>query len=298
LGMRLLRIRHGVLILAALGASLGFYLPTSCQAADARKVKVLTSVVPVYCFTVNVAGNLASVENLLPGRIGPHDYQFTSADVRKLNQADLIVVNGLGLESWLDKAIEANRRKSSVVKVEAAAGLNSRLVSGQNPHVWLDPTLAAHCVTNISIALQKADPANAKGYAENAARYIQKLEQLDMGLGQTLQPLKMIPFITYHDAFPYLVRRYGLNQVGVVEKVPDVEPSAKDLRALSQLVREKKVKVIFTEPQFSSKLVQQLSRDLGVTAAPLDPIETGELSPTVYEDAMRTNARVLVEHLK
>jgi zinc transport system substrate-binding protein len=105
------------------------------------------------------------------------------------------------------------------------------------------------------------------------------------------------PFITYHDAFPYFVRRYGLQLAGVVEETPDVEPSPRYLARLSQTVREKGVNVIFTEPQFSSKLVQQITRDLHISTGQLDPLETAALTSTSYEEGMRNNARTLQEAL-
>ena len=95
------RLRRLALVVLAFG-SLGRAAPGT----EAHKLKVLTSFLPVYCFTANVAGDLAEVENLLPGNVEPHDYQFSRKDLQKLAQADLIVINGLGLEKWLDKAVQ------------------------------------------------------------------------------------------------------------------------------------------------------------------------------------------------
>ncbi len=286
-------------------------------AAAPKKLKVLTSFMPVYCFTVNVAGDLADVENLLPGNVGPHDYQFSRRDVQKVNAADVIVVNGLGLESWLDKLLQ-NAGRPKVV-VEAAAGLRGELITRMpqletegkpaaasppqaaegrpNPHIWLDPHLAAHAVTNILATLQKADPAHAAGYAANAAGYVDRLGKLDADIRQGLAPAKNSPVVTYHDAFPYFARRYDLWIVGVIEVVPDVEPSPRYLAELGQAVRRQGVKVIFTEPQYSGKLARQFGQDLNVPVAPLDTLETGPLTPTAYADAMRGNLRVLQKYL-
>lgn len=303
---------------------------TACQqateevaAAEGRKLRVLTSILPIYCFTANVAGDLAEVQNLLPGGVGPHEYQLSPADAKKLSRANLIILNGFGLDSWLTRSIQANRMQASAIVLEAAAGLDEALIGREtkdrqnersnrrglsagldraspeaNPHLWLDPRLAAHYVTNILAALQKADPPNANAYALNATHYLGRLEKLDADIGQALAPLKDQPFVTYHEAFPYFVRRYGLNQAGAVEKIPDVEPSPRELSALYQVIREKKVKVLFTEPQFSSKLARQISRDLNLSLAELDPLETGRLTPTAYEEGMRNNVQVLQKYLR
>src|SRR5213594_1178571 len=137
------------------------------------RLKVVTTSLPIYCFTDNVAGDLASVENLLPANVSPHDYQLTPQDARKLSGARLAVASGLGLEDWLDRVLKGQHAPV----VEASAGLgNGRIGSDDrhdhgawNPHFWLDPVLAAHAVTNIMRALQDVDPANAQGYARNAA---------------------------------------------------------------------------------------------------------------------------------
>lgn len=293
--------------------------------AEGKKLNVLTSFLPVYCFTVNLAAGLADVENLLPGGVGPHDYQFSRKDAQKVARADLIVMNGLQLETWLDKLIHSASTKRPKGVVEAAAGLRSELIyelpdlpsetsaapdlhravlsSGHaheknpNPHIWLDPSLALHAVTNILLALQKADRANAAGYAANASRYIAKLQKLDLELQQALAPVKDSAVVTYHDAFPYFARRYGLKVVGVIEPVPDIDPSPKYLSALRRVVQKNRVKVILTEPQSASKLARQIGRDLKVPVAPLDTLETGLLKPEAYEDGMRTNLRVLLQYL-
>ena len=284
-------------------------------AEPAGKIKALTSFLPVYCFTANIAGDLAEVENLLPANVGPHDYQFAPRDLRKLSAAQLFVVNGLGMEDWLGKTLKAAKGSKTATVVEAFAGVpKDRLITelphihlpgehghhhhdGPNPHLWLDPTLAAHAVTNILTALQKADPKNAAGYAANAARYVERLQKLDADLAAALAPAKGRRIVTYHHAFPYFTRRYGLDLVGVIEEVPDVEPSPKYLAALLKVMREKEVKVIFTEPQFSPKLAERISRDAKIPVAELDTLETGPLKPTAYEEGLRRNLNTLLKHL-
>ncbi len=278
--------------------------------AEGHKLMVVTSFLPMYCFAANVAGDLAQVDNLLPPGTEPHDFQFSPREVRKLEAADVVVVNGLHLESWLDRAIKSSEHPKTVV--EAAVDLKPELIYGApnlgtgsgpvsgvaNPHVWLDPKLAEYEVTNILEALSKADPANATGYARNAGEYVARLEKLDAELSAGLAPFKGRPMITFHDAFPYFARRYGLKVVGVVEQVPDVQPSPKYLSALNKVIRRDEVKVIFAERQSPMKLAEQIGRDYHVAVAQLDTLETGELKPDAYEDGMRNNLHVLEKYLK
>jgi zinc/manganese transport system substrate-binding protein len=294
---------------------LALLLASAPSVRAAEKLRVLTSFLPVYCFVSNVAGDRAIVENFLPPGSGPHDYQFTPRDIRKLSDADLVFVNGLGMESWLNKAIEASGSKKGGKLVELAGNFKQELIRsehgislggkddhdhshGPNPHTWLDPQLAIICVRNAEAALTKADPKNAASYAANAKAYIEKLQRLDESLATTLKPVQRNAFITFHNAFPYFVRRYELKLAGVVEEVPDVQPSPRYLKKLLDVIRENKVKAIFAEPQFSKKIVERISADAGVALGTLDTLETGELKPSAYEDGMRLNAETLARLLK
>lgn len=305
--MKLMRV-VGVLMLACSSAS-------GAGHAEVRKLKVVTSFLPLYCFAVNVAGDFAEVDNLLPPGTEPHDFQFSPREIRKLEAADIVVVNGLHLESWLEQAIKSSTHEKVIV--EAAAGLKSELIYGEpyldvgrpsapgwpvsnapNPHIWLDPRLAEHEVTNILAAFSKADPANAAGYNRNAGKYIARLEKLDAAFSSALAPFKGRPIITFHDAFPYFARRYGLRVAGVVEQVPDVQPSPKYLSVLNQVIRRDGIRTIFGEQQSSMKLPEQIGRDYKLAVAELDTLETGEFEPDAYEKGMRNNLRVLEENLK
>ena len=272
---------------------------------EGHTLRVLTSFLPVYCFAANVAGDLAIVENLLPANVEPHDYQFSRKDLQKLSHADLIVVNGLGLETWLSRVFHDSTSHPKVVEI--SAGLEPDLIYAgdrrtsslrPNPHIWLDPRLSCHAVTNILRALQQADPANADKYAINAARYVTQLERLDTELRERLAPVKGASVVTYHDAFPYFARRYGLNIIGVIEPVPDVEPSLKYLAALYRTIRAKPVQAIFTEPPTAPRLARQIGSDLRLPVVELDPLEAGALKPDAYEQAMRNNGHVFLKYLK
>lgn len=301
-----------------------FLLFTRLFAADllpaspppAKRLQILATFAPIHSWTLNIAGSDADVELLLPGDVGPHDFQLRPQDIQRIRRADLIIANGLGIDDWLQKAIEANSPASAKGLVLISAGMKADFIyevptlsldpdaarSGHshshdhgaageapNPHVWLDPLLAAQGVTNILVALQKADPANASAYAGRAADYVQRLLTLHREFESTLDPLPNKAIVTYHDAFPYFCRRYNLTLAGVVEEIPHVNPSPRYLTRLSRVIRARNVRVIFTEPQFSPRLVHQLSRDLGVQFAELDVLETGKASASFYEDGMRSN---------
>ncbi|MEN9677834.1 MAG: hypothetical protein RIS76_3730 [Verrucomicrobiota bacterium] len=289
-------------------------------AAEGKRPRILTSIPPLYSWATNVAGAFADVDNLLPADIGPHEYQFRPRDLRKIRAADIILLNGLGLESWFSRTILATDPTAARKVIEVAAGIPTNLLiynipelhleggtaeshqdhghGSANPHVWLDPQFAKIAVTNLLTALQRMDAEHAPDYARNAAQYIERLELLDHDIRSSLAKLPKKDVITFHDAFPYFCRRYGLNLVGVIEEVPGTSPSPRYLADLSAVIRSRKVGVLFAEPQFDPRLARQLGRDLGVTVALLDTLETGRLGPSFYEDNLQANLRVLQSSLK
>ncbi len=289
-----------------LGALILGLLVSEARGAE-RPIRVVTTFLPAYCLAANVAGTSATVENLLPGAVNLHDYQLAPADLRKLANADLIVINGLGLETFLDKALANSAPGTDKKIIRLSDGLKEQLLPeneplhpreaghhhSHNPHIWLDPNLAAHGVTNILRALEKLDPPNAAAYRENAEQFLDRLRALDSELSQTLGPLRSVPFVTYHNAFPYFVRHYGLTLIGVVEQVSEAPPSPREISRLLQNIREKQGQALLTEPGGRTRLAEQLARDAHIALAELDPIETGVLDPRSYELAMRRNAASL-----
>jgi len=288
------------------------------RAAGAGRLKIVTSFVPAYCFAANAAGDLATVENLLPAGVDPHDYQLSPRDLVKLGEADVVVVNGLSLEGWLSKAIEsaAGRRFPRVVQLAGGLSAGELMYDSDapwsqqaeihpavrerfaNPHVWLDPQLAEHAMTNICRALQQADPANAAAYGRNTAAYVQRLQKLDEDFRIAAAGLSRRDLATDHNAFPYLARRYGLNIVGVVEEVDEVPPSPRQLARLERTIRERRIKVLFTSPPTPPREALQIASDLGLSVATLSTIEIGPLKSSTYEDEMRQNLRALESHLR
>ncbi len=294
------------------------------------RLHVLTTLAPLYSWTVNVAGDLADVENLLPADVGPHEFQFRPRDLKKVQRADLVILNGLGVETWLERTLNNNSVSSTTQRlVRTSDGLKAEfiyrspllrldpsntqggpgpgpvtrqedLTTGQlpNPHVWLDPCYARHGVSNILAALTQRDPVNARGYAANAAAYLEKLNVLDADFRALSGSLSHPALVTFHNAFPYFARRYGFDLVGVVEEIPTVSPSPKYLSELSRVITARNVRVIFTEPQYEPRLVRQLSRDLGITITELDVLETGRPSGDYYINGMRRNLRSLASALQ
>lgn len=285
------------------------------RAAEPKKLRVITTIFPVHCFASGVMGNLGEVQNLLAANTEPHDYQLSPGDLRKLKDADIVIYNGVGLDSWITKALTGAERARAL---DLGKALDSDLLASEpdlhldgdhkhghdhqhgshNPHFWLDPQLAIRSVTNILSAFQKLDPARSADYAKNAEAYIASLQALDAEIAAQLAPVKDQPFVTQHDAFPYLVRRYHLTLAGVLELTPDSPPSPRYLADLLKLIREKNVRVIFGERLGPTRLPKMVANDAKIRFAELDTLESGSPKPGAYEEAMRRNAAAMARELK
>lgn len=260
---------------------------------------VVTSFYPVYVATLNVSAGVPGVEvhNLTSPHIGClHDYQLTAGDVRQLADADLLLANGAGMETFLGKVKE---QSPSLRVVEVSEGIP--LMDG-NPHVWVSFEGASRQVDNIAEALALAAPEKADTFRANAATYKAALAALDEKMKSSLAPYAGTPIVTFHEAFPYFARDYKLDLVGVIAREPGTEPSARELADTISLVRERKVKALFAEPQFPDKSAQVISRETGVKVYELDPVVSGPSEPSeargAYLRTMEKNLGVLQEALR
>jgi zinc/manganese transport system substrate-binding protein len=147
-------------------------------------------------------------------------------------------------------------------------------------------------VENIRDGLIVADPANKAVYQTNASAYLQQLSDLNTTFNQRLKPYKDRTFITFHDAFPYLAKRYQLKQLAVVS-IPEDQLAPSDVQNTINTVKQFKVKTLFSEPGLDNKLLTALSKDLNVNVYPLDSLEGGETTPQYYFTVMKINLATL-----
>jgi zinc transport system substrate-binding protein len=277
---------------------------------SARMV-ILTSFAPVHCFASNVAGDVADVSVLVPPNAGPHDYSFSPGDIQKIAKADVLVINGAGLENWLQRGIRSAGRKDLLVVdtsagIQLITGLEVRPLpgvhsepdpdaGGTNPHIWLSPINAIKQVENIRDALVSRDPANAEIYRANAAKYTRQLQGLDTEIRAATRSFPNRNLITFHDTFPYFARDYGFNVVATFEEFPGKEPSPRAIEQLRKTIADGNVGALFSEPQYSPKAMQIIGNEFKVPVVQLDPMETGDGSKDFYERVTRKNMDALVE---
>jgi len=260
-------------------------------------LNVLTTIAPLYCFTLNIAGDSAQVENLLPSGVGPHEYSLSPDDAKKIANARLVVKNGVGLEAWLDRIVHGSG--SGVPQdgnrvVDTSKGIS---LIDNDPHIWLSPRNAMTQVRNIRDALAAADSANREVYTRNAAAYLKELEALDREIKDGLRTVKSREIVSFHRAFAYFIQEYGLVQAAVIQTIHEVDPSPRHIAAVIETIRSKGITALFTEPQVSHKIVDSLAHDLNLRVYSLDTLETGNPDKTWYVKRMKMNLNVLQQAL-
>ncbi len=295
--------RLTALILAVM-SMLSIIALTGCTAVENKKngdntYTIVTSFYPIYVFTKNVIGDIPGVEliNMTEPQTGClHDYQLIPADLKTLERADAFVINGAGMEAFMDKVI---KQQPDLDIIEASKGIELLKDDNgeENPHVWVSISGAVTEVKNIAEGLAASDTKNAAAYRENADRYAKLLEQQREKMHQQLDGFKNKDIVTFHEAFPYFAKEFGLDIVSVVEREPGTEPSAGELAGLIDKIRDTKVKVLFAEPQYSQKSADSIAKETGAKVYMLDPVATGEKDAPAdsYIKAMDENLKVLVE---
>ena len=304
--------RRPVKIAAALLAAA--LLLSGCRAANDKNsgkgdagdrqsgLHVVTSFFPVYVAVINVTDGVPGVmvTNMTEPQTGClHDYSLRPSDLRLLEKADVFIVNGAGMESFLEDVLS---QQQDLEIIEAAAGIQTiREENGEeNPHVWVSLSNVAAYVQNIADGLAALDERNAELYRKNAASYIGKIEALRQEMHRELDGLKNRDIITFHEAFPYFAQEFGLNIVSVVEREPGTEPTPKELAEIIGIVRQTGVRALFAEPQYSSGAMETIAAETGAVVYTLDPVVTGEAVPgarDAYLDAMRRNMETLKKAL-
>ena len=274
----------------------------SAEQKTAEPFRIVTSFYPMYVATINITDGVDGVEvyNMTKPQTGClHDYQLMTEDMKTLEKADAFVINGAGMEDFMDKVTEQQKK---LKVIDASRGIE--LIhdeEGDNPHVWLSVTDAITQVRNIADQLKEADPVHAAQYEKNAAAYIEKLTSLKSEMHAALDNVPHKDIVTFHEAFPYFAQEFKLNIIGVVEREPGTEPTPTELQETIEQVNALPSKVLFTEPQYSPAAAETIARETGAKIYTLDPVVTGEATPAAknaYIDTMKKNMKTLQEALK
>ena len=285
-------------------------LLTGCQKSKNSNIKFVTSCYPVNIIALNLTENIEGVEviNMSENQKGClHNFQIQSEDLKNIEKSNAFIINGAGMENFLNKVVYEIPK---VKIIDSSIGIN--LIEEEtecthnhgdgehhhhhhesNPHIWLSVENYIKQVQNVTNGLIIVDPTHEKTYKENCEKYISKLNELKNQLSTDLNELKGKDIITFHKAFSYFAKDFGLNIAGAINNEPENEPSAKQISAVINTIKEKNIKSIFTEPQYSSSSADIIAKETGVKIYTLNPAVTGENSKDSYINIMKENAKTL-----
>ena len=276
---------------------------TGEQDSEAGDLKVMASFYPMYDFAVKIGGDKAVVTNMVPSGTEPHDWEPATTDIKNLEEADLFIYSGAGMEHWVDGVL-AGLGNKKLVSAEASEGISllpdhdeeeeqaeeGNAEAGNteehaeeeehghghgefDPHVWLSPMKAKKEMENIRDAFIKADPDNQDYYETNYETYAAKFDELDQKYKDALSDLPNKDIVVSHEAFGYLCDAYGLNQVGIEGLSPDSEPDPARMAEIIDFVKANHVKVIFFEELVSPKVANAVAKEAGADVQVLNPLE-------------------------
>ncbi len=280
---------------------------TGCQnTAPKTELTIVTTFFPYYVFVKNIVGDNANVVNLIQNSEDPHEYQLKPSDLSLLVNANIVIKNGLGLDDWIDDAVKNSGSQAKIITGSTpiqplAAPELTEVVHDEahedddhgdlDPHVWLSPKNASKIVTALSSQIDAIDTTH--DYQEATQSYLTRLQKLDNDIRTLLTDTKTKEFVSFHPAFHYFANDYGLKNTLAIEPFPGKEPTPRYLTTMITLIKEKQLKAIFSEPQFSPRIVETLALDLNLQVFSLDPMETGTYTATAYEDISRQNATTM-----
>lgn len=283
--------------------------------AATEKLRVVATTNIIADVVAAVGGDLIELTALMPAGVDPHSYQATPADLRALEGAHVIFVNGLGLEESILPVLDGLESAAPLAPVNA--GVETRELGeadghageghrqgGVDPHTWWDVKNVERWVENVSAALGALDPAHAGAYAERGTAYQAELAALDAEIRAEIAavPADRRKLVTDHENLGYFAAAYGFEAVGAV--IPSLStmaaPSAQERAALQDQIAGAGVKAIFVGSTANPALAAQLGKDLGVEVAPLytDSLSGPQGPASSYLEFMRYNVRTIVEALQ
>ncbi len=287
---------------------------------NSSKRKIVTSFYPMYIITTNIVEGVDDIEivNLTDYETGClHDYQLTTSDMKKLENADTIIMNGGGMEGFVEEVFDSY---PNVPIIDSSMGIP--LLSGTghdhdhdddhdeddddhgedsheghnheyNAHIWMNMDHYIKQVENVAKDLSDLDPANSRIYESNSIKYIEEIRQLQDDYKSRLIKYKDIPIIIFHDAFAYLADELGLNVVHIINMDENTHLSAGEIREIIDKINEHNVEVLLTEAQYSVSIAETISSETDSKVYIVDSIVSGTNTKDAYINAMRDNIEML-----
>ena len=274
------------------------------------EIIVATSFYPVYIFTLNLLNGIeeVNVECMAEQSVGClHDYTLTAKDAKLLSDAKVLVINGAGMESFLQdafqsvenlKVIDSSEKIELICNNEHHHEEQHNDHHHENSHIWLSLENAKKQIKNIKNGLIKEFPQYESNIEENYSDYIKRLDSVNEERKSVLHFVRGFNAISFHGAFEYLAEDLGFNISGTIESDDGYEPSAKELANLSNKIQKYNIKALFVDPNYSGSAAEILERETNTKIYVINPVISGEEKLTAYEDIMIENYKTILKAVK
>jgi zinc/manganese transport system substrate-binding protein len=271
--------RRAMLLVSMAAAGL-IAAPLAARAAIPDQLRVVATITIIGDMVEQVGAGRVALTTLVGPNGDAHAFEPTPTDVKALSTADLVMVNGLGLEGWLDRLIQASGYRGPIIV--ASEGVEPRQMEEEgasvaDPHAWQDLRNGHRYVENIEAALANADPSNAAAYHHAAEQYLSEIDAMDAQVRKAIGelPPDRRKVVSSHDAFGYFGAAYGVEFEAPQGINEDAEPSAADMKRLIDQIRREDIKVLFFENALNPRLIEQIARETGA-----------RIGGTLYADAL------------
>lgn len=257
--------------------------------------KIVTSFYPIYIMASNITEGAENIELVSMADVNTgcvHNYTLTTSDMKKIENADVFIQNGLNLESFMDKAITSNQNMKIIDSSENMQNLIKEN-DETNPHIWTSISNYIAQVKNITKGLKEVNPENAEIYEENSKQYIKELTQLKLKYETELQKLNGKNAISLNESFEYLARELGLNLTTIHTSHEDSTMSAENLKNIINIVKQNDIKIIIVDINDDLKNAQTIANETGATIYKLNSGVTGTLNKNAYINSMNNNLEIL-----
>jgi zinc transport system substrate-binding protein len=277
-------------------------LGLSSNAAEAKTLKVGITLHPYYSFVANIVRDRAEIVPLIDADANPHGYAPQPSDMVRMMSMDVLVVNGIGHDSWAFEILDAAGMRGKLALIYANDGVSLIPVAGDpsgdkvvNPHTFISTTAAIQQVYTIARKLGELDPDNATFFRDNARRYALEIRKLRSEFDGKIAGADLSKFrcATMHSGYDYILQELGLQVTAVIEPRHGVEPTARQLAETIDRIKAANVNVLFAEKYFASKLSDTIKDATGVKMYSISHISSGPYTPEKFIDEMRENLTTL-----
>ncbi|WP_067140647.1 metal ABC transporter substrate-binding protein [Oceanivirga salmonicida] len=268
------------------------------------KMKVGITMLPYYSYVSNIVGDKMEVVPLVPENINSHNYDPTPQDIKRIKSIDIVVLNGIGHDSYAEKMLAA-ANNSKIKRIYANENVSTMQVNGQrkgrevNPHTFISITQSIQQINQIAKKLGEIDPANRKYYSLNASKYSTKLrKKLAMAKRKVANvDTNNIKIATTHAGYDYLLGEFGLTVSVVIEPSSVHSPTAADLRYAIEKIKKENIKILFDEENSNHKNAQTIKNQTGVYVTSLNHLTNGKYSKEAFENFIQKNLDQVVNAL-